>query len=178
MKLSLPTWFSIKMGVSKLKSKSDSQLVANQVARKYKDKEPQLIKYLHKVQSLSPSFTYFKVELQQGEREERKVRKQAVKYTLLIGKLYKMARASFMLQYLEEPKTTPVLSEVHKGACDSHICGMALSHKFLRVGYYWPTLLKDNIAFINSWDQCSRHTDLPHAPIELLCLMTPFWPFY
>lgn len=44
---------ALEMGTSRLKAKRDFQVVANQVAEKYQTKEPQLVKYLHKVQIFS-----------------------------------------------------------------------------------------------------------------------------
>lgn len=64
-----------------------------------------------------------------------------------------MGIATPMLQCLGEHKTAIVLAKVHKGACDIHIGGKAIVQKFLREGYYWPTLMKDNIAFIKKCDQ-------------------------
>lgn len=55
-----------------------------------------------------------------------------------------------MLRFLGVNEATLVLVEVHKGACNNHIFRKALSHKLLRAGYYWPTLMKDNIAFFKS----------------------------
>lgn len=53
---------ALKMGATRVKSKSDSQQVANQVSNQYQAKEPQLIKYLQKVQSLSSCSLSFEVE--------------------------------------------------------------------------------------------------------------------
>lgn len=77
-----------------------------------------------------------------------------------------------MLQCFSEHETLLVLTEVHKGACSSHISGKALAHKLLRAWYYWHTLMKDIIAFVKRYDQCKRHDDLHHTPAELLHLMT------
>lgn len=53
---------ALEMGASKLKAKSDSQLVSNQVVGEHQEKEPQLVKYLHKVRSLSSHFKSFEVK--------------------------------------------------------------------------------------------------------------------
>jgi hypothetical protein len=36
-----------------------------------------------------------------------------------------------------------VLAELHVGEAGGHFGGDNTTHKFLRVGYYWPTLFKD-----------------------------------
>lgn len=62
---------AIEIGAPRLKAKSDSQLVTNQVIGKYQAKESQLIKYIHKVQSLSTRFTSFEVEYVHREQNSR-----------------------------------------------------------------------------------------------------------
>lgn len=78
-----------------------------------------------------------------------------------------MGKASLMLRFLGEHESALVLAEVHKGAYNNQIGGKTLTHKLLRVRYYWHTLMKDNIAFIKGCDKCERHVDLPHASVEL-----------
>lgn len=54
--------------------------------------------------------------------------KQAIKCTLLSGKLYKLGK----VYPIREHETIMVLAEVHKGAYNSHISGKALAHNLLR----------------------------------------------
>ncbi|MCI51250.1 putative gag polyprotein, partial [Trifolium medium] len=42
-----------EMEVKDLRAKSDSQLVTNQVSREFQTKDPQLVKYLERVQDLA-----------------------------------------------------------------------------------------------------------------------------
>lgn len=73
-----------------------------------------------------------------------------------------------MLGYMGEHEIILVLVEVHKGACNNHIEGKALTHKLLREGYYWPTLMKDIIIFVKKCDKFQRHVGFHHALAELL----------
>jgi hypothetical protein len=50
-----------EMEVTDLRAKSDSQLVTNQVSGEYQTKDPQLVKYLEKVQSLALQFKRFEL---------------------------------------------------------------------------------------------------------------------
>ncbi|KAK2371898.1 hypothetical protein QL285_073098 [Trifolium repens] len=50
-----------EMEVTDLRAKSDSQLVTNQVSGEYQTKDPQLVKYLEKVQSLASQFKRFEL---------------------------------------------------------------------------------------------------------------------
>lgn len=49
------------MSASKLITRSDYQLVTNQVTSDYKKKEAQLIKYLQKVQGFAKYFNFFEI---------------------------------------------------------------------------------------------------------------------
>jgi ribonuclease HI len=55
-----------EMEVTNLQAKSDSQLVTNQVSGDYQTKDPQLIKYLEKVQSLAAQFERFELICTKG----------------------------------------------------------------------------------------------------------------
>lgn len=75
---------SLEMGAIRLKEKSDSELVVNQVVREYQEKEPQLIKYLHKVQILSTHFKSFEMKYVPWEQnfKENFLSKVATKKTV------------------------------------------------------------------------------------------------
>lgn len=45
-----------------------------------------------------------------------------------------------------------VFVEVHSGAYSSHIDGRSLAYKLLKIKYYWPTLMKDNVTSIEKYD--------------------------
>jgi ribonuclease HI len=50
-----------EMEVTDLRAKSDSQLITNQVSGEYQTKDPQLVKYLERVQSLASQFKRFEL---------------------------------------------------------------------------------------------------------------------
>lgn len=102
---------------------------------------------------MSPILCYLQEEkLKLDEGEARRIRKQALMYIIHLGKLYKMGRASPMLRCLGKHEVALVLVEVHKGSYRSHICENSHAQKLLRIGYYWPTLMKDIITFIKKCD--------------------------
>lgn len=82
--------------------------------------------------------------------EPRRIQKQASKYTLFYEIFYKIRRAFPMLRCLGKHETSLVLAEVHNGACHSHNGRKAIAYKLLRVGYYWHTMMKENITFSRS----------------------------
>jgi len=113
-----------------------------------------------------------------NDEEAQVVRRRATKFTMVVGKLYKMGRATPMLRCLGEEETELVLLEVHEGVCGSHVGGRSLATKLLRAGYYWPTMLQDCAAFVKKYDKCQRFSDKKHAPSnELTSVFSP-WPFH
>ncbi|KAK2425775.1 hypothetical protein QL285_024519 [Trifolium repens] len=60
-----------EMEVTDLRAKSDSQLVTNQVSGEYQTKDPQLIRYLEKVRSLSSQFKRFELVYVPREQNAR-----------------------------------------------------------------------------------------------------------
>ncbi|GAA0151359.1 hypothetical protein LIER_10094 [Lithospermum erythrorhizon] len=47
-----------------------------------------------------------------------------------------------------------VLAEVHEVWCGSHIGARSLAIKITRVGYYWPTLVKEALSYVRKCDAC------------------------
>lgn len=82
----------------------------------------------------------------------------------------------------EEPlmchKITLVLDEVHQGDYGNHIGRRALSHKLLRAGYYWSSLMRGITTFVKKYDKFQRHANLNHVPAELIHSLTMIWSFY
>ncbi|XP_058751691.1 uncharacterized protein LOC131624793 [Vicia villosa] len=60
-----------------------------------------------------------------------RIRKTAVWYTIVGGKLYRMGRSSPMLRCVAEEDVKLIMMEVHEGACGSHIAGRSLASKIL-----------------------------------------------
>jgi hypothetical protein len=83
-----------------------------------------------------------------------------------------------MLRCLGEDETHLVLLEVHKGVWGSHIDGLALATKLLRVGCYLPTLLNDCTEFVLRCDKFQWFSDLNHAPATKLTSVYSAWPFH
>lgn len=55
--------------------------------------------------------------------------------------------------------------------------GKILAHKILRQGYYWPTMMKDALSFVQKCHECQIHSVVPKKPpTELHCILSPI-PF-
>lgn len=109
--------------------------------------------------------------------EARKLQRQATKYAIIAGKLYRRGLANPLLKCLTPRQAEYVMTEVHEGVCGTHIGGRALVEKLIRAGYYWPTLKADCLEFVMKCDKCQKHADLHQAPPEVLYSVFSPWPF-
>ena len=81
--------------------------------------------------------------LPDGKNVARKLKVQALRYVLIRDVLYKRGFSRPYLRCLSHDEADYVMREVHEGICGNHSGARSLAHKLIRVGYYWPTMLKD-----------------------------------
>ena len=72
--------------------------------------------------------------------EAQAVRKNAARYTIIEGRLFRRDFSQPLLIYVTLEEGNPLMSKLHEGICGSHVGGRTLSLRVLRAGYYWPTL--------------------------------------
>ena len=90
-------------------------------------------------------------------KEAAKIRARSAKFTNHKGSLYKRGFFTPFLKCIAGEDTKYVLREVHEGICGNHIGAQALARKFLRQGYYWPTILKDATDLVKKCRICQEH---------------------
>src|ERR1044072_9947149 len=104
-------------------------------------------------------------------------RREATQYAMVGGVRYKQGFTTPLLRCVSLEQSRNIMKEVHEGVCGSHIGGASLAAKELRVGFYWPTLRSDCIAFVRACDKCQRFSNIPRAsPEELTSILAPY-PF-
>jgi hypothetical protein len=74
---------------------------------------------------------------------DKKVRHQAMKYTLIDGKLYRRTTKGLLLKCLGKEEAKAAMGEVHYGMCGTHQAAPKMKWTLRRVGVFWPTMLKD-----------------------------------
>ena len=72
--------------------------------------------------------------------EARKIKKRAVRFTILNDKLYKRGFSQHYLRCIEEEEAKYVLEEVHGGIYGDHMGAKSLVQKIMKAGYFWPTM--------------------------------------
>ena len=75
---------------------------------------------------------------------------------LIRNVLYKRCFSRPYLRCLSHEEADYVMREVHEGICGDHSGARLLVHKLIRVGYYWPTMLKDAQAYVKACDKCQK----------------------
>ena len=75
--------------------------------------------------------------------EAKIIKKNAGRYTLVDGELFRHGYTHPILTCVGGDQCTRIMAELHEGICGSHVGGRALSLKVVRAGYYWPTMRED-----------------------------------
>ncbi|XP_057746752.1 uncharacterized protein LOC130966021 [Arachis stenosperma] len=111
------------------------------------------------------------------EKDAAKLRREAAKYAVIQGQLFKKGLNQPLLKCLRPDQTDYVLREVHEGCCGHHIGGKALARKLIRAGYYWPSMMADSKEFVKRCVKCQQNANFARAPASELSLLTASRPF-
>jgi len=126
----------------------------------------------------TPLISYLKARVLPEEKgAARKLKVQVSWFMLIKDVLYKRGFSRPYLRCLCQEEADYVMREVHEGICGNHSGARSLVHKLIRAGYYWPTMMKDAQAYVQSCDKCQRFSNLIRQPSEELTPMTAPWPF-
>ena len=126
----------------------------------------------------TPLISYLKAGVLLDEKGvARKLKVQASRFMLIKDVLYKRGFSRPYLRCLCQEEADYVMREVHEGICGNHSGARSLVHKLIRAGYYWPTMMKDAQAYVQSCDKCQRFSNFIRQPSEELTPMTAPWPF-
>lgn len=68
-------------------------------------------------------------KLPDDEKNEYKVRVQAVRFTLSNDRLYRRSFGGLYLRFLNDLETKYLLVEFHEGVCGNHSGGRTLAHR-------------------------------------------------
>nr|XP_023901139.1 uncharacterized protein LOC112012992 [Quercus suber] len=81
--------------------------------------------------------------LPQDADEARKIKKRAVRFTILNDALYKRGFSMPYLRCVDKGEVEYVLREVHEGICKDYAGPRSMVRKIMRTGYFWPTMQDD-----------------------------------
>jgi hypothetical protein len=97
-----------------------------------------------------------------------KTRRQALKYTMLDGELYRRTVDGLLLKCLGAEQGHVAMGEVREGMCDAHQSVQKMRWTIRRVGLYWPTMVDDCIRYKKCCELCQRLGDIQAAPVSML----------
>nr|XP_025617051.1 uncharacterized protein LOC112709377 [Arachis hypogaea] len=86
-------------------------------------------------------------KLPDNEKDAKKLRREAARYAIIQGQLFRKGFNHPLLKCLHPDQTDYVLREVHEGCCGHHIGGKALARKLIRAGHCWPSMMADSKEF-------------------------------
>ncbi|XP_057746674.1 uncharacterized protein LOC130965935 [Arachis stenosperma] len=104
-------------------------------------------------------------KLPSDEKDAAKLRREAAKYAVIQGQLFRKGLNQPLLKCLHPDQTDYVLREVHEGCCGHHIGGKALARKLIRAGYYWPSMMADSKEKF-MWRQVITRFGIPEVVIS------------
>ncbi|XP_057723565.1 uncharacterized protein LOC130939480 [Arachis stenosperma] len=116
-------------------------------------------------------------KLPSDQKDAAKLRREAAKYAVIQGQLFRKGLNQPLLKCLHPDQTDYVLREVHEGCCGHHIGGKALARKLIRAGYYWPSMMTDSKEFVKKCVKCQQNANFARAPASELSLLTTSRPF-
>jgi len=113
-----------------------------------------------------------------GLEEGKKVKRNAARYTLVDGTLFRHGFTHPILTCVSGDECTRIMTELHEGICASHVGGRSLASKVVGAGFYWPTVRQDCVGYVQRCKQCQQHADWHKAPPEDLRSIYSPWPFH
>ncbi|XP_072088153.1 uncharacterized protein [Arachis hypogaea] len=111
-------------------------------------------------------------KLPDDEKGAKALRREAAKYAIIQGRLFKKGLSQPLMKCLHPNQTDYVLREVHERCCGHHIGGKALARKLIRAGYYWPSMMADSKEFVRKCIKCQENANFHKAPASELSLLT------
>ncbi|RDX67173.1 hypothetical protein CR513_53983, partial [Mucuna pruriens] len=171
-----------------LTTKSDSQLVTDQVNDEYQVKDLQLIKFNKSViqETISQPTTKATNVCPIGHRDEvpndsleaRKLRREASKYVLIAQQLYRRGFSYPLLRCLDLDEAKYAMKEVHEGVMQDLHWWSGLGEQSNQGRFYWSILKKDCMEFVRRYDKCQQFSKLHKAPLKPLHSVMSPWPFH
>jgi len=112
-------------------------------------------------------------------KEAAAIKRKAPKfyYNTVTRTLYRRSHDGILLRYLSHKEAQEILKEAHDGMCGAHQPGPKPGDRLRRLGYYWPKMIPDAIAYAKRCHACQIHGDFIHQAPGHLRPTTSFWPF-
>jgi len=101
-------------------------------------------------------------KLPSESRHKIEVQRRASLFLYYKGTWYRRSFLGPWLRCLDNEERKQVMEEAHAGVCGAHQSGPKLHDHVKRMGYYWPTMVRDCIEFARGCDACQLHANFIH----------------
>ncbi|KAK4409608.1 hypothetical protein Sango_0033800 [Sesamum angolense] len=101
-------------------------------------------------------------------RRRTDTRWRATRFIYYKGTLYRRSFDGLFLRCLNDNEKVQAMEEAHSGICGAHQSGPKLHFRIKRMGYYWPTMVKDCMDYARRCQACQFHANLIHQQPEPL----------
>ena len=93
---------------------------------------------------MTPYRRYLEDGILPAEPEEgKKIKRNAARYTLVDGILFRHRFTHPILTCVSGDECTRIMAELHEGICGSHVGERSLASKVIRAGFFWPIVRED-----------------------------------
>ncbi|XP_062003261.1 uncharacterized protein LOC133720801 [Rosa rugosa] len=107
---------------------------------------------------------------------DRRIRFLALNYFLRNDELRRRGEDGLDFRCVYGSEAKRLIRETHSGICGAHQAGPKMRWLLRRHGYFWPSILKDCIAFTKGCPDCQAHGPVQHVPnIPMQPIIKP-WP--
>ncbi|KAM1249238.1 hypothetical protein ACFX2G_032626 [Malus domestica] len=110
-------------------------------------------------------------------KHRSEIRRRAHRFLYYKGTLYRRSFEGVLLRCLGEEEANQAMEEAHSGICRAHQSGPKLHFQLKRMGYYWPSMVKDCLEYAKRCQACQFHANFIHQPPEPLHPTATSWPF-
>ncbi|XP_019157455.1 PREDICTED: uncharacterized protein LOC109154025 [Ipomoea nil] len=116
-------------------------------------------------------------KLPEDPRKRMDIKRRTPRFIYYKETLYRRSFDGIFLRCLREEEALQAMQETHSGVCGAHQSGPKLHFHIKRMGYYWPTMVKDCIDYARRCQACQYHANFIHQPPEPLHPTVASWPF-
>ncbi|KAM1343755.1 hypothetical protein ACFX2F_007920 [Malus domestica] len=110
-------------------------------------------------------------------KHRSEIRQRAHRFLYYKGTLYRRSFERVLLRCLGEEEANQAMEETHSGICGAHQSGPKLHFQLKRMGYYWPSMVKDCLEYAKRCQACQFHANFIHQPPEPLHPTATSWSF-
>ncbi|XP_019246569.1 PREDICTED: uncharacterized protein LOC109226231 [Nicotiana attenuata] len=115
--------------------------------------------------------------LPENPRRKTEIRRRAPRFLYYKNTLYRRSFDGVLLRCFGADESLQALQEAHSGVCGAHQSGPKLHFHIKRMGYYWPTMVKDFLDYARRCKACQFHANFIHQPPEVFHPTVASWPF-